>query len=250
MLSQSIWWSCIVLEILLLIRAVSGRLVFRYPVFYGYIFFVFSQSILRSLVHRWGEQVYSSVYWATEFLGLMFGCWIVFEIYRIALAAYPGTAKMARKILVFLFAVAVAKAGAALWNDPHVLMQTTPLEVERSLRSVQAISILALVAVFASYSIPFGKNLRGILLGYGLFIAERVICLAFIPSQGHHFWFYAYSACYVVALSLWLGHLWSYQPVPQATASVQLEQEYQTIAEGTLRRLQGMRIYVRKAVRQ
>jgi hypothetical protein len=178
------------------------------------------------------------------------GCGIVFEIYRVALAAYPGTAKMARKILMFLFALAVAKAGAALWSDPHVLMQTTPLQIERALRTVQAISILAMVAVFASYSIPFGKNLRGILLGYGLFIGERVICLAFIPSQGHHFWFYAYSACYVVALSLWLGHLWSYEAIPKATASVQLEQEYQTIAEGTLRRLEAMRIYVRKAVRQ
>ena len=178
------------------------------------------------------------------------GCWIVFEIYRVALAAYPGTAKMARKILAFLFALAVAKAAVALWNDPRVLLQATPLQVERALRTVQAIAILGLVAVFASYSIPFGRNLRGILLGYGLFVAERVVCLTFVPSQGHHFWFYAYSACYVVALSLWLGHLWSYQAIPQATASVQLEQEYQTIAEGTLRRLEAMRIYVRKAVRQ
>ncbi len=62
MLSQAIWWSCIVLEVLLLIRAVSGRLISRYPVFYGYIFFVFSQSILRSLAHRHSDQLYSSVY--------------------------------------------------------------------------------------------------------------------------------------------------------------------------------------------
>ncbi len=177
MLSQSIWWSSIVLEVFLLTRGVSGRLLFRYPVFYGYISFVLAQSIFRSFVHRWSEELYSSVYWTTEFLGLILGCWIVFEIYRVALAAYPGTAKMARKILLFLFVLALAKAAAALWSDPHLLAETTALQMERALRSVQAIAIVALVAVFASYSIPFGRNLRGILLGYGLFIGERVICL-------------------------------------------------------------------------
>jgi hypothetical protein len=249
MLSQAIWWSCIVLEVLLLARAVSGRLIFRYPVFYGYILFVFSQSILRSLAHRRSDELYKSVYWTTEFLGLMVGCWIVFEIYRAALAAYPGTAKMARKILAFLFVLAVSKAAAALWSDPRVLLQATPLQVERALRTVQAISILGLVAVFASYSIPFGRNLRGILSGYGLFVGERVVCLTFVPPQGHHFWFYASSACYTVALSLWLGYLWSYQPSAVPMASLQLEQDYQRTAAVTRRRLQEAGGYLRKAVR-
>jgi hypothetical protein len=180
----------------------------------------------------------------------MMGCWVVLEIYRVALAAYPGTAKMARQILAFLFALAVAKAMAALWSDPHLLQLTTPLQVERALRTVQAIAIVALVTLFASYSIPFGRNLRGILLGYGLFIGQRVICLAFIPPQGHHFWFYAYSASYTVTLSLWLAYLWSYQPSAVALASLQLEQDYQRTAAMTWRRLQAAGGYLRKAVRE
>jgi hypothetical protein len=122
-------------------------------------------------------------------------------------------------------------------------------KIERALRTVQATAILALVALFLFYSIPFGRNLRGILLGYGLFIGERVICLTFIPPQGHHFWFYAYSASYIVALSLWLGHLWLYQPTPEPKANIKLDDEYQRIAAGTRRRLQETRGYLRKAVR-
>jgi len=248
MLSQSIWWSSIVLEVFLLTRGVSGRLIFRYPAFYGYISFVLAQSIFRSFVHRWSEELYSSVYWTTEFLGLILGCWIVFEIYRVALAAYPGTAKMARKILLFLFVLALAKADVALWSDPRLLAETTALQMERALRTVQAIAIVALVTVFASYSIPFGRNLRGILLGYGLFIAERVICLAFVPVAGKDFWFYAYSASYLVALGLWLGYLWSYQVIPEAE-NAQLERDYQLIMTTTQRRLQEARGQLRKAVR-
>lgn len=249
MLSQLIWWSGNFIELFLLARGVRGRLISRYPVFYTYILFVLIQSPIRFVPYRWYRQLYGPVYWATEFLGLAMGCWIVFEIYRVALAGYPGTAKMARKILVFLFVLAVAKAAAALWSDPHLLAQTTPLQVERALRTVQAIAILALVAVFASYSIPFGTNLRGILLGYGLFIGERVICLTFIPSKGHHFWFYAYFACYLAALSLWLAHLWSYHPIPEPSTPVHLEREYRMIATATRGRLQETRGYLRKAVR-
>jgi hypothetical protein len=128
-------------------------------------------------------------------------------------------------------------------------LTSTALEIERALRAVQAAAILSLVTLFLLYSIPFGRNLRGILLGYGLFIGERVICLAFVTQQEHNFWFYAYSASYIAALSLWLGHLWSYQPSPEPRVGVQLENDYQWVAAQTQRRLQDMRGYVRKGVR-
>jgi hypothetical protein len=247
MLSQTIWWSSVVLEIFLLTRGVCGRLIFRYPLFYTYIFFVLSQSILRSLVLRWNEPIYSPVYWCTEFVGLVLGCLVVFEIYRVALAPFAGTAEMARKVLLFLFLLALVRAAVALSNDPHLLAETTALQMERALRTAQAISIVALVTVFVSYSIPFGRNLRGILLGYGLFIGERVVCLAFVSAAGRDFWFYAYSASYTVALTLWLGHLWSYQAVPEAESG-KLDREYQMIAAATQRRLQETRAYLRKTV--
>jgi hypothetical protein len=195
------------------------------------------------------KELYSSVYWTTEFLGLAMGCLVVFEIYQVALAAYPGTARMARTILLVLFVLALARAVVALLSDPHLLTETTPLQMERALRTAEAISIVALVAVFAFYSIPFGTNLRGIMLGYGLFIGERVICLTFVSAAGRDFWFYAYSASYVVTLSLWLGHLWSYQPNPDPKVTIKLENEYQRIAATTRRRLEEMRGNLGKAVR-
>jgi hypothetical protein len=249
MLSHTIWWSSNLLEVCLLARGASSRLIFRYPVFYTYLLLVLLQSPIRLVAYRWyGKTWYSPVYWTTEFLGLAMGCLVVFEIYRVALAAYPGTAKMARYVLLFLFVLALAKCGAALWSDPRLLAETTALQMERALRTAQAIAIVALLTVFASYAIPFGRNLRGILLGYGLFIGERVICLTFVPVAGKGFWFYAYSASYLVALSLWLGHLWSFQATPEAE-NAQLERDYELIATTTLRRLQEARRQLRKAVR-
>src|SRR5271155_4768858 len=99
MLSQIIWWSSIALEILLLVRAFRGRLATHYPIFYIYLSFVLTQDLLRFSVYRWEPRLYSPVYWVTEFLGVVAGCAVVFEICKVSLAAYPGTARLARNLL-------------------------------------------------------------------------------------------------------------------------------------------------------
>ncbi len=250
MLSQLIMWISIALELVLLVIGVRSRLAHRFPVFYGYIAFVMSQDLVSFFALQSSGAVYKGVYWVTEFLGLVLGSLVVFEIYKVSLAAYPGAARMARNALAFVFLTALAKGLADATASPAVwLTASTALEIERALRAVQAAAILALVALFLLYSIPFGRNLRGILLGYGFFVGERVICLAFVSQLTHDFWFYAYSASYLAALSLWLGHLWSYDPTPQAKTSIQLEDEYLRIAAGTRRHFQETRAYLRKAVR-
>jgi hypothetical protein len=249
MLSNLIWAIGIGLEILLIGRALRAKVFTRYPVFYGYISYVLAQSLVRLVVHGWWYPRYKPVFWVTELLGLLAGSYLVFEIYRVALADYPGTAQMARNVLGFLFAMAVARVIAALWGGGLFDEATSMLEVERALRTVQAIAIAALVALFVFYSIPFGRNLRGMLLGYSVFIAERVISLTFVAPTGRDFWFYAYSASYPVVLAIWAAHLWSYQPSPENGRSQQLEQEYQLIAAATQRRFQEARGYLRKVVR-
>jgi hypothetical protein len=248
MLGQLIWWSGIALEILLLVRGFRGQLVRRLPVFYGYITFVLLQEFAR-LLAKSNPRIYWNVYWLTEFLGLALGSLVIFEIYKVSLRAFPGAARMARNALAFVFLTAVAKGLANVWASGGWRLDSTAFQIERALRTVQATAILALVALFLVYSIPFGRNLRGILLGYGIFIGQRVICLTFMPPQGHHFWFYAYSAGYLVTLVIWVAHLWSYEAIPVPETRAPGEGEYQTIAAATQRRLRAMRASVRKAVR-
>jgi hypothetical protein len=200
MLGQLIWWSGIALEILLLVRGFRGQLVRRLPVFYGYITFVLLQEFAR-LLAKSNPRIYWNVYWLTEFLGLALGSLVIFEIYKVSLWAFPGAARMARNALAFVFLTAVAKGSANVWASGGWRLDSTAFQIERALRTVQATAILALVALFLVYSIPFGRNLRGILLGYGIFMGQRVICLTFMPPQGHHFWFYAYSAGYLEAIA-------------------------------------------------
>jgi hypothetical protein len=249
MLSQAIWWSSIALETVLLVRGFRGRLASRYPFFYAYLAFVLFEDLSSLIVYRWNPKLYGYSYWATEFLGVVIGCGVVLEVYRIGLLQYPGAARMARNVLMFVFALASTKALVAASHDPKGWLDVNTLQVEGTLRSVQGAFLVALVALFLFYSIPFQRGLRGILLGYGLFVAERVVALVFVSTEGRDFWFYAYSASYLVALGIWLTHLWSYSAVPGEEPCSTLEVDYQRLASATLRRLQAARGQLAKAVR-
>jgi hypothetical protein len=126
------------------------------------------------------------------------------------------------------------------------------MDLERLLRTVQSLAILALVLLFLFYAIPFGRNLRGILLGYGLFVGLSVIQLTFVTDSGsrfHKFWSYASPGSYLFVLGLWAVHLWSYLPNPEPKRAVRLEEQYQRAAAATVQRLRAARGYLAKAVR-
>jgi hypothetical protein len=249
MLSNLIWSGSAALEVLLLIRGWHCGLLRRYSLFYGYISFVVVVDVLRFLAQFWGDVTYRHAYWTLEYLAAAAGCAVVFEIYKIALHSYPGAARITRNVLAFVFATTIAKGLAHGVNLHQVWTEAAALNFERIVRTVQGIAITALIVLFVAYSIPFGKNLRGILLGYSVFVAGRIICLTFVRPQGHDFWFYAYSASYIVILSVWLAHLWSYQPAPQTQTRMILERDYQVLAAATQRRLRETAGFVRKAVR-
>jgi hypothetical protein len=252
MLGLIIWWSGIGLETFLLVRGFVGKLWARYPVFYMYVSFVWLQSLLRFSIYHSRPQYYSAIYWITEGIGVLAGCGVVFEIYRVGLAAYPGAARMARNLLGFVFVLAFTRAIVDTWNDPRWWLIASTMDLERLLRTVQSLAILALVLLFLFYAIPFGRNLRGILLGYGLFVGLSVIQLTFVTDSGsrfHKFWSYTSPGSYLFVLGLWAVHLWSHLPNPEPKRAVRLEEQYQRAAAATVQRLRAARGYLGKAVR-
>ena len=252
MLGQIIWWSGITIEAVILTRALFGKLLKQYPAFYSYLLFVWLQSILRFSVHQARRQLYPKVFWTTEWLGVLVGCAVVFEIYRVGLRAYPGTARLARNLLALVLLLAFVKATIETGNNPLWWSTASTLDLELALRVVQALALVALVALFLFYAIPFGRNLQGILIGYGLFLGESVVWLSFAPRSSESFrafWSHIQASSYFIVLVVWALHLWSYVPNPEPKVAVRLEEQYRRMAAATSRRLQEARGYLAKTVR-
>ena len=250
MISHLIWSVGIALELILMVRGVYQGLIRRYPAFYSYIAFVFVTDILVYTVH-FNPKIYLYFYWTTEFLSLVLGCLVLLEFFRAALVDYPGTARMARAVLSLLFIVAMIKTVIKTINVPIWWLNAPPAMVEGLLRVCQLLAILSLVALFLFYSIPFGKNLRGILLGYGLFVCWSVVCLALVAAgvaTSKNVWSYTSPISYLIVLVVWAVHLWSYQPNPVPDRAISIEQDYHRVAAATQRRLHTARGYLAKAV--
>lgn len=251
MLIFCIWWAGIILEFVLLLRGVQGKLLRRFPFFYSYILFVFLQTILLYCVHHWSPSSYPAVYWTCQYVALFVGSLIVFEIYRLALHSYPGTSRMARNSLLFIFALAVAKVFVYQSNGTLSWLARAPAELERNVRVVQAFSILAIVCVLLIYAIPCSRHLKGILAGYGLMVATSVFDLSLLSHFGDSFkkiWVYAQISSYLFFLMIWLYAMWSPAavPVPQPEAP---PEDYSRIASDTEQELAKLRLGFRKAAR-
>jgi hypothetical protein len=240
MLTMAIWWLAVLLEALLLLRGVQEKLVRQFPLFYSYILFVFVEEYLRYCAYRWYPLHYSQVYWATQFLSLVIGSAVIFEIYRVGLRGFPGTASMARYLLLIVFGAVFAKTLATPAGGLFLWLAERSLVLERNLRIVQALAIITLVSLFLWYAIPFGRNLKGILIGYGLFIGMSIVHLTVMSRFGGEigfYWFYAQPISYLLVLSLWVTALWSVQPVPEIKPAIQLEGDYEVLVAFTRHQL-------------
>jgi hypothetical protein len=212
--------------------------------FYSYLFVVLvSDLALVAVYFRWPRE-YAYAYWSSELLGVLVGCALVWEVYSVAFARYPGAARVSRNVLLFLFIVAIARIAVKAWNSPKWIPQRSTLETELDLRVIQLTLLLALVALFAYYAIPLGRNLRAIVYGYGFFLVTNVCGLA-LRNQGgdsfQHFWQYFKQTSYLAVLLIWCGGLWLYAPVPQPECEPALEADYERLVAGTKSRFEVAR---------
>jgi hypothetical protein len=251
MVSQLIFWTCNTLEAALLLRAVRARFFARYTLFYAYLLWVLVRSLAWFYVLLRHGDLYPHFYWYTQFIDILLGCGIIFELYRQGLVHYPGAARMARNVLALVFAMVISKVLSNALSGTGLSPGSIAYELERNLRMVQSVFLVVVIALFYYYAIPLGRNLRGMTLGYGFFLGTSVINLTFRTQLGsafHVWWGYLQPLSYVLVLAIWCSALWSYAPMPLPGPESKLEYDYQMFSAGTRRRVAHVRNYLSKAV--
>ncbi|MGC2331239.1 MAG: hypothetical protein WA581_07285 [Candidatus Acidiferrales bacterium] len=146
--------------------------------------------------------------------------------------------------VVFCFAlvyrILVTSPGQALY------------ELERNVRTVQALFLCGILAVVSYYRIPIGKNLKGMISGYGLYIVTSLFTLATRAYAGPRFngaWNVIQPLSFDASLTIWLLALWSYHPNPAPDPAIPLETDYEALAARTRRTLVAMRSHLTRTAR-
>jgi len=250
MSALAIWWIGICLESAIIARGVRSKVFAKYPIFFAYLVFVLASEVSRYVIYQRTPSLYKSWWWTTEFIGVLMGYMLIMSILEKVLIAYPGARKFARNIGLAIFAAIVLFTTAEWLFQHQISLALTSIEVERNLRGAEAILLGALLLVVAYYGVSVGRNLTGIILGYGMYIAVEVMSDATRSHAGqsfHNTFSRIRTYSYLFALVVWMAALWSYSAAAEPQPPFQLESDYQSFADSTREKIGAMRTYLWKA---
>jgi len=240
-IQQILGWAGIALLAVLIARAIQCRFAARYPMFYGYLAFVSVVSVAALVVSAKAPGSYWNFYWITDFSALLFGLGITFDIFDQAFKSYAGVSKLASMPILVLVILAFTRLLAGGLPPRGVTM----IGLERDLRSVQALMLVVFASLVVYYAIPIGDNLRGIALGYGLFVGTSVMNLMLRSYVGAGFqktWGYLQPLEYLTCELIWCAFLWSYAP-PRSSGQTGLR-GYQSVSRETELLFNRLRVYI------
>ena len=253
MISLFIWWAGISLESIIVFRSLRGRMFRVYPLFYAYVVCVLGTEVSRMIIYRFKAPLYTSWWWGTEFLSLLVGYFVIFDIFEKGLAAYEGVKRFARVVGLVMLAGIVAFTTFQLLARNQLTRGLTSVEVERNLRCAELVLLGGILFLVGYYRVPIGRNLKGIILGYGLYVAAVVMDDAARSYLGDSFQSVFSSAriyTYLAALMVWTVMLWSYHPNPLPNKLGRgMDGDYQALVAKTKNALHDARSYLSKGGR-
>ncbi len=250
MFAQAIWIAGITLEALLILRIWRTRNAGVYPLFFSYVTFILAQEILSYVVSHLRPTFYPGFYWSTEFIAVFAGCAVVLEFAWIGLAQFPGAAKLARAALIATFLLTVGKVLLTAMQGTMGWSVSLIVQLERDMRFVQIAVILSLLLLFLRYQVPIGRNLRGIIFGYGLFLAISVVNLTYLERLGEtakSLASHIQASAYFFALCVWTAFLW-FRVVQPAADRAPMQTSYDEIFDRTREQLARTQADVRSSL--
>jgi len=242
----------LVLESIILFRGFQGRILARFPLFYAYLFCVLLVDAVSRGVYILAPGLYRNWYWGSQFLTLLVGYGVILEIVDKALARYPGASKFARAAVVWLFAAVFSYVLIQSLRSPGWSPAASYGELERDLRGVQVLVLTSILLIISFYRVSLSRNLKGIIGGYGVFLASSVMSLEGRTYVGPAFeasWKVILISAYLVSLMIWTFALWFPSPAAGQSSQSHLDGDYESFAMKTKDLLGLMRAYLGRTVR-
>src|SRR5262249_25177075 len=99
MAASLLWIAGIVLESVILFRLLKTRVFAHYPFFFAYLLVVWSGEMALWPIYRSHNGSYGEFFWVNQFLNLLVGFGVLFEIVRRSFQRYPGARTFATPVV-------------------------------------------------------------------------------------------------------------------------------------------------------
>lgn len=206
------------LEVTILWRSLRLQLWRYYPLFYVCIGFIFIRTVTLFVLSELRFPDYATVYWFSEVCVLVLFFLIPWEVLRHTFASMPSVRHIAGRVIVVLligWAWTIFYAGGNLAASQRT--GSFYYDLERKVAFAQAAFLLIIVLLALYYRIPIGRNIRGMAIGFGLFVSVSIMNYAALELVESFFplWRYISPLTFVGVLGIWTWALWSYAPNPK-----------------------------------
>jgi hypothetical protein len=251
MATSFLWIAGIALELVILFRFLKCRLFAHYPFFFAYLAIVCFFSIVLWPIYHSDPDLYPQFFWMNQFLNLLAGFGVLFEIVQKSFHKYPGARKFATTVLVMMFVILCGYfVFRLLPSSPTVHKGFSGLE--KDFRAVQALTLCGLLVVISYYRIDVGRNLLGIMMGLGLYVGSTILSHELRNYVGPAFnagWDAIQPYTYLVSLLIWTFALWSYAPAAAPETPPEIDDGYEAFVRQTQHALGTMKAAVSKVNR-
>jgi hypothetical protein len=237
-----LWWLCILLETILLMRGILSNLAKQYRLFYTYLACILFTEIIRLSCYEFAPDSYGSLYWYTELATIVTSYAVIVEILHASLQSYPAMSRRVRHVLWVVFVLTLSYACCDLLANGFVSVARVAADLGRDLRYVEGGLLLLTLWFLGRHRISLGRNLAGITIGSAVWIGANVINLALLSFRGQEF-----SALlrgilpvtYLAALTIWCLTLWSPAPKPVSQLAIECDEDLAIVSMKTRAAIAG-----------
>lgn len=233
------------IRLLILLRGYLCEILGKYGWFYFYISSGLFFDIVLGFISA-HPALYLKLYWPFEFVTMAIGCGLVLEIFKHVLAPYPGADRFARIVYLITFGIIFVVGLIYPYVTTSVPTASYQIGLGRNVRLTQTVFFLVILAIIIHYAIPLGRNMSGMIYGYGLYLGTNLMTLAVRAYVGSNFntvWRAVQPLSFMASLLIWLWAFWVYAPNPKPPRPT-LEVDYEALAARTKERMEALRSYL------
>jgi len=180
-IEQAMWYINLAAAVGLFARLSTQRLVKAYPFLFAYLFVDTLETIVAIVASAVAgrHRIYAEIYFVGQTMKVALAIFVVLELYELALAQQPALARFGRRMLSYLFSIAVAlglvnlllEFGGADRKRGAFLVSF--LRIERSVDLVAFIVLILIAGFLLWFPVRARRNVAIWLAGFLLYSFSR-----------------------------------------------------------------------------